>query len=70
MFRLKVREKAKVLGVSQRQLIKRSGLDVKSIQRVWRDEQANITLITLDRIAMALKVDCSELIESVPEEEK
>ncbi len=70
MIRLKVREKAKVLGVSQRQLIRRSGLDIKVIQRVFRDPHANITMITLDRIAQALGVDASELIESEHEEEK
>ncbi len=68
MFRLKIQEKAKVLGISQRQLMRRSGLDIKVVQRVFRDEQANITMITLDRIAQALKVDVSELIESVPDE--
>ena len=68
MIRLKIKETAKVLGVSQRQLIKRSGLDLKTVQQVFRNEHANITLITLDRSAQALGVDASELIESVPDE--
>ncbi len=50
--------------------MRRSGLDIKVVQRVYRDEHANITLITLDRIAQALGVDASELIESEKEEEK
>lgn len=68
MYRLKIKETAKVLGMSQRQLMLRSGLDLKVLQRIYRNPQANITMITLDRIAQALKVDVSELIESVPEE--
>lgn len=68
MFRLKVREVAKARGMSQRQLVLRSELDIKTVQWVFRDDHANITMITLDRIAVTLGVDISELIESVSDE--
>ncbi|MBO0783795.1 MAG: helix-turn-helix transcriptional regulator [Ktedonobacteraceae bacterium] len=65
MLRLKVREVAQQKGVSQRQLVIRSGLDIRVVQRVMRDSATNITLITLDRLAKALDVDARELIEPV-----
>jgi transcriptional regulator with XRE-family HTH domain len=66
MIRLKVKEVAVAKGISQRQLVIRSGLDLRLVQKVMRNPHANITLSTLDRIATVLNVDASELIESVP----
>jgi transcriptional regulator with XRE-family HTH domain len=68
MIRLKVKQVAAARGLSQRQLQIRSGLDIRIIQRVMRSEKANITLTTLDKLAKALGIDASELIESVPDE--
>ena len=67
-FRLKVKEVAKQKGVSQRQLFFRSEVDIKTIQRVFRDPHAVITVETLSRLADVLEVDVSELIESMPKE--
>ena len=68
MIHLKVRDIAQQKHISQRQLIIRSGLDIRIVQRVMRNSQSNITLATLDKLAKALEVDASELIESVPDE--
>jgi putative transcriptional regulator len=68
MIRVKVKEIAQQKGISQRQLIIRSGLDIRVVQRVMRDPHVNITLATLDRFAKTLGVDASELIESEPDE--
>ncbi len=67
MVRLKVKEIAKQKGLSQRKLFLRSGVDIRTLQRIWRDEYTNITLDTLGRLARALGVDSSELIEGVAE---
>lgn len=67
MYRLKVNEVAREKGLSLRQLQKRSGLDMRLIHKVMRDDQANITLVTLDRLALACGVDMRDLIESMPE---
>jgi transcriptional regulator with XRE-family HTH domain len=67
MVRLKVKEIAKQKGLSQRKLFLRSGVDIRTLQRIWRDEHTNITLDTLGRLARALGVDSSELIEGVAE---
>lgn len=65
MFRLRVKEVAQQKGISQRQLVIRSGLDIRVVQRIVRNEKANILTTTLGRLAEALQVDVSELIESV-----
>ncbi len=68
MILLRVKEVANQKGISQRQLVLRYGLDIRIVQRVLRNPKANITLATLDRLAQALGVDASELIESVPDD--
>ena len=70
MIRLKVKEIAASKGISQRQLVIRSGLDIKVVQRVLRNPYENILLTTLDQLARALEVDASELIESVEDNKK
>jgi len=67
MIRLRIKEVARQRGVSQRQLVLRSGLDIRIVQRVMRNDNTNITLITLDKLAKALGVDPCELIERVPD---
>jgi DNA-binding Xre family transcriptional regulator len=63
--RLKVKEVAASRGVSQRQLSIRSGITIKNIQRIFRKPYSNVTTETLDKLAIVLGVDASELIESV-----
>jgi transcriptional regulator with XRE-family HTH domain len=63
MIRLKVREIAKQKGMSQRQLFFRSGVDITTLQKIWRNPHTNITIETLGKLARALGVDASELIE-------
>jgi transcriptional regulator with XRE-family HTH domain len=67
MVRLKVKEIAKQKGISQRKLFLRSGVDLRTLQRIWANEYTNITLDTLGRLAYGLGVDSSELIEGVAE---
>jgi transcriptional regulator with XRE-family HTH domain len=67
VYRLKVKDIAQQKGVSQRQFMLHSGVDIKTIKRVFRNPStANITMETLDKLSVFLKVDISELIESVP----
>lgn len=70
MIRLKIKEVAQAKGISQRQLMMRSGLDMRIVRNVLRNEHANITMSTLDRIAIVLQVDARELIESEHEDNK
>jgi len=65
--RLKVKEIAEATGMSQRQLFFRSQVDLKTIQRMYRYPTTTIiTTETLDKLARALHVDASLLIESDP----
>lgn len=68
MTRLKVKEVAKQKGFSQRKLSMRSGVDIRTMQRIWRDPYKVVTTETLDKIAKILEVDISELVETVPDE--
>ena len=65
--RLKVREVAEAKKVSQRQLFFRSRVDLKTIQKIYRDPTGTvITIETLGKLATALNVDVSLLLESDP----
>lgn len=65
MYRLKVKEIAEQQGLSQNKLSHLAIVDIKVIRRIYRNPQESVTLPVLDRLAMALKVDISDLIESV-----
>jgi DNA-binding Xre family transcriptional regulator len=66
MVRLKVKEVAERKGFSQRQLYLRSGVDIKIIQRIYREPTSTVvTTLTLDKLAKVMGVDVSELLESV-----
>ncbi len=67
MIRIKLREIAKEKGFSQARLSRRADVDLRTIQRIYRDPYTNIGMHTLDKLATALGVDASSLIESVPE---
>jgi DNA-binding Xre family transcriptional regulator len=64
MVRLKIKEVAMAKGVSQRQLYLRSGVDIKTLQKIYKNPYAIITTETIGKIADVLGVDASELIES------
>jgi transcriptional regulator with XRE-family HTH domain len=66
MIRLKIKEIAQQRGISQRKLAKLTDMDVRHIQRILRNPYASITMQTLDKLAQALDVDASLLIESDP----
>lgn len=71
MIRLKIKEVARSKGISQLKLGRMADVDTERMRRIFRygdSEHINLTLIVLDRIARALGVDASELIESVPDE--
>lgn len=66
MIRLKVREVAKAKGMSQSKLGRIADVDVKTMRRIFREPTAPVTTTILDRIAVALQVDASLLLESEP----
>ena len=71
MIRYREKEIAERKGISQTRLGQLALLDMERMRRIWRDgtsDNANVTMQVLDRLAKALGVDASELIESVPDE--
>jgi len=71
MIRYRIKEIALQKGISQTRLGQLALLDPERMRRIWHSgnsDTANITMQVLDRIAAALGVDASELIESVSDE--
>jgi DNA-binding Xre family transcriptional regulator len=63
MIRLKVKEVAAQKKVSQGKLARYADLDVKTIQRIYRDPYAEISTFTLNKLAYALSVHVCELLD-------
>jgi DNA-binding Xre family transcriptional regulator len=67
MLRLRVREVAQEKGISMSKLSRIADVNYKTIQTIWRDPYHGLNTITLNKIAQALEVPTSELIEDVPD---
>ena len=66
--KLKVKEIAKEKGMSQGKLSRSADVDIKTLQRIYRQPTTIVTTETLGKLANALGVDVSELIESVSDD--
>ena len=69
-IRLRVKEVAKEKGISQGKLSRSADVDIKTMQKIYRHPTSIVTTETLDKLAKVLGVDASELIESVPDEQR
>ena len=69
MIRLRVKEVAKEKGFSQGRLSRVANIDENTLKRIYRDPYAIITTETLDKLAKALGVPSSALIEDVADKE-
>jgi DNA-binding Xre family transcriptional regulator len=65
-IRLKVKEIAEYRGMSKRRLVYRSEVDIKTLTRIYNNPESIVTTETLYKLAVALNVDASLLIECVP----
>jgi transcriptional regulator with XRE-family HTH domain len=70
MVRLRVREVAEEKGLSMAKLARRADIDYKTVQRIYRDPYREVTTTTLGKLADALGVPVTELLESVEEDRK
>ena len=68
MIRLRVKEVAQEKGFSQGRLSRVANIEENTLKRIYRDPYAIITTETLDKLAKALGVPSSTLIEDVPDE--
>lgn len=69
MLRLRIKEVARQKGFSMNKLSQRSEVSYHVIRDIYRDPFKSITTDTLNRLAKALSVPVTEIIEDVPEEE-
>ncbi|RAQ95345.1 helix-turn-helix domain-containing protein [Thermogemmatispora tikiterensis] len=69
MLRLRVREVAEVKGISRTKLSQRSEISYNVIKEIFRDPYRVVTTDTLQRLARALRVPVTDLIEEVSEEQ-
>jgi transcriptional regulator with XRE-family HTH domain len=68
MRRLRVKEVAQAKGFSMAKLQRMADINLKTIQAIWHNPQHDASLKTLDKIAKALGVPITELLEDVPED--
>lgn len=67
MVRLRVKEIAEEQKVSIAKLARRADLDNRTVYRIVHDPYAEITTVTLGRLAKALGVSVKDLIEDAPD---
>ena len=67
VIRLKVKEVAVAKKMSMRKLARTAGIAYNTLRTMYNDPYRTVNTVTLDKLAKALRVDASELIESVPD---
>ena len=67
MIRLKIREVAQTKQISRTRLSRLADTNYKTINALWNDHYREVTTTTLDKIAKALGVPVTELLEQVPD---
>jgi DNA-binding Xre family transcriptional regulator len=65
MIRLKVREEAEKQGLNMAQLARKADIDQRTLRRIYRDPTQEISTVVLDKLARALGVSPSDLLEVV-----
>ena len=68
MLRLRIKEVAESKGYNMSTLSRASDVPFITIRRAWKNPYYELRLTTLHKIALALGVPTSELIEDEPEE--
>lgn len=69
MIKFIIREIAQEKGISQNMLSHRAQLDVKTIQRLYRESHPDVSIYTLEKIADALGVKVKDLFVEVEDEQ-
>ena len=66
MIRLKVKEIAETKGLNMAQLARKADVDVRTVRRIYREPTSEISTVVLDKLATALDVKPSDLIDQTP----
>lgn len=67
MVRLRVKEVAEAKGFNMSSLSRASDVSFNTVKRCWKTPYREVTTTTLERLARALGVPTSSLIEDVPD---
>ncbi len=68
MLRLRVKELAQQQGISQGRLARKADVDIKTLARIYKNPYAEVSSITIEKLARALSVSIADLIEEVDDE--
>ena len=68
MYQLRVKEVAQSQGFSISKLSRVADVPIKTVRRAWNDPRYPIQLPSLERLAKALQVPITELLEDIPDE--
>lgn len=66
MIRLKIKEIAQLKGLGQNELARKANVDYLTVRKIYKDPYRIVNTETLAKLAEALQVDASLLIESDP----
>ncbi len=67
MIRLRVKEIAQQQGLGQGKLARMADVDIKTLARIYKNPYAEVSSVTLEKLARALAVSVASLIEEVNE---
>jgi DNA-binding Xre family transcriptional regulator len=70
MLRLRVKEIAQQQGLGQGKLARMADVDIKTLARIYKNPYAEVSTVTLEKLARALSVHVAEIIEEVNDTEK
>jgi transcriptional regulator with XRE-family HTH domain len=68
MLRLRVKEVAQEKGFGQGRLARAADTAINTVRNIYRDPYREVTTTTINKLAKALDVPVTELIEDVSEE--
>jgi transcriptional regulator with XRE-family HTH domain len=67
MVRLRVREIAQEKRLTISELSRRAGLNIGTVRRVWNDPHHDVSMHVLEKLAGALEVRLTALIDDTPD---
>ena len=68
MIKLKIREEAEKQGLNMAQLARKADIDQRTLRRIYRDPMQEISTHVLGKLATALGVPPSDLLELIDDE--
>ena len=68
MIKLKIREEAEKQGLNMAQLARKADIDQRTLRRIYRDSTQEISTHVLGKLATALGVSPSDLLEVIDDE--